>query len=264
VTEMVTGLDLVEHQLRVACGEALSDAVLRAASCGHAIEARIYAEDPSKGFIPKPGDITELTWPEGEGVRVDAGVRAPGKVTPFYDPMIAKIVARGPPREEAIDRLRRRPHRHDGAPLVSNLAFLRAVLRSRGVRRGPLPHGLRRGLREAPLTLARVSSPTSPWSLHRADSRSQSDDPPALEVPERAVPIHRDVVRQLGVGARAKAHRVGRGQVVDDLVAEEDAPPVGEQPPAKGAKIHDPHPPREGHQPVALLVGRASPHPTVV
>jgi acetyl/propionyl-CoA carboxylase alpha subunit len=130
VTEAVTGIDLVEQQLRVACGEALPEAVLHAASCGHAVEARVYAEDPSKGFIPKPGDITELTWPEGEGVRVDAGVRAPGKVTPFYDPMIAKIIARGATREEAIDRLHAALTATHVAPLVSNLPFLRAVLRS--------------------------------------------------------------------------------------------------------------------------------------
>lgn len=130
VTEMVFGVDLVEQQLRVACGEALAPEVLGATSRGHAIEARIYAEDPAKGFIPKPGDIAELSWPVGADVRVDAGVRAPGRVTPFYDPMIAKVIARGATREEAIDRLHAALSDTLVSPLVTNLAFLRSALRS--------------------------------------------------------------------------------------------------------------------------------------
>jgi len=136
VTEAVTGLDLVEHQLRVACGERLADEVLHARPCGHAVEARIYAEDPAKGFIPKPGDIDTLVWPDLPGVRVDAGVRAPGKVTPYYDPMIAKIIARADTRDGAIDLLDRALAATTVAPLVTNLAFLRAVLNSEEFRAG--------------------------------------------------------------------------------------------------------------------------------
>lgn len=136
VTEAVTGLDLVEQQLRVAAGERLSDAVLHARPSGHAVEARIYAEDPSKGFIPKPGDIETLAWPVMEGVRVDAGVRAPGKVTPFYDPMIAKVIARAETRDAAIDLLRDALGATQVSPLVTNLAFLRAVLDSEEFRAG--------------------------------------------------------------------------------------------------------------------------------
>ncbi len=128
VTEMVTGLDLVEWQLRVASGEALGEAVTGAHPSGHAIEARLYAEDPSKGFIPKPGDVNEVTWPEGDGVRVDAGIAAPGKVTPYYDPMVAKIIAHAPTRAEAIAKLDAALAATRVAPLVHNLAFLRAVL----------------------------------------------------------------------------------------------------------------------------------------
>jgi acetyl-CoA carboxylase biotin carboxylase subunit/3-methylcrotonyl-CoA carboxylase alpha subunit len=130
VTEMVTGLDLVEWQLRVAGGEPLGPEVTENVRHGHAIEARLYAEDPAKGFLPKPGPVEAITWPRGEGIRVDAGIAAPGQVTPYYDPMVAKIVAHAPTRAEAIARL-------DGAlaatqvtPLVHNLAFLRAVLAS--------------------------------------------------------------------------------------------------------------------------------------
>jgi acetyl/propionyl-CoA carboxylase alpha subunit len=134
VTEMVTGLDLVELQLRVAAGEKLPD-LSKVARRGHAIEARVYAEDPSKGFIPKPGDITELGWPGGvetqsDRLRIESGVRAGNKVTPFYDPMIAKVVAWGEDRESAISELDRALAGTTIAPCVTNLSFLRKVLAS--------------------------------------------------------------------------------------------------------------------------------------
>lgn len=106
VTELVTGLDLVEQQLRIAAGEALSLEVLSAKPSGHAIEVRLYAEDPDKGYLPQPGRLEKLRFPEGEeGVRVDAGYVEGNEVTPFYDPLIAKIIAHGKDRSEAIERL---------------------------------------------------------------------------------------------------------------------------------------------------------------
>ncbi len=135
VTEMVTGLDLVELQLRVAAGERLPD-LSSVARKGHAIEARVYAEDPAKGFIPKPGPIDELVWLGGAGevvssrVRVESGVRAGNKVTPFYDPMIAKLVAWGETRELAIAELDRAIAGTTIAPCTTNLSFLRRVLAS--------------------------------------------------------------------------------------------------------------------------------------
>lgn len=128
VTEMVTGLDLVAMQLKVASGEPLPPAFLDATPRGHAIEARLYAEDPAKGFIPKPGDVNELVWPTAEHLRIDAGVDAPGKVTPYYDPMIAKIIAWGETRAEAIARLDAALAATQIAPLTTNQRFLRDVL----------------------------------------------------------------------------------------------------------------------------------------
>ena len=100
VTEAVTGVDLVEWQLRVAAGEALPRRQEELALCGHAVEARLYAEDPAKGFLPAIGTLTHLAFPDG--VRVDAGVRAGDAISPWYDPMIAKVIAHGATREIAL------------------------------------------------------------------------------------------------------------------------------------------------------------------
>jgi acetyl/propionyl-CoA carboxylase alpha subunit len=141
VTEMVTGLDLVELQLRVAAGEPLPD-LSRVEGRGHAIEARIYAEDPSKGFLPRPGAIDELVWAGGAGeaqtpaLRVESGVRAGSKVTPFYDPMLAKVIAWGPTRDQAIGELDRALAGTTIAPCTTNLAFLRALLADDAFRAG--------------------------------------------------------------------------------------------------------------------------------
>jgi 3-methylcrotonyl-CoA carboxylase alpha subunit len=141
VTEMVTGLDLVELQLRVAAGEPLPDLSL-VTRRGHAIEARVYAEDPSKGFLPKPGAIDRLEWAGGAGepqkatLRIEAGVRAGSQVTPFYDPMIAKVIAWSETRDTAIDELDRALAGTTIAPCTTNLAFLRSVLAEAAFRRG--------------------------------------------------------------------------------------------------------------------------------
>ena len=105
VTEAITGLDLVELQFRVAAGERLPFAQDDLAIDGHAVEARLYAEDPEKEFLPSTGKLWALDFPDGEGIRVDTGVEAGDEVTPYYDPMIAKVIAHGATREEALDRL---------------------------------------------------------------------------------------------------------------------------------------------------------------
>jgi propionyl-CoA carboxylase alpha subunit len=105
VTEEVTGLDLVQWQLRIASGESIPWTQEEIVQRGAAIECRIYAEDPAKGFMPSPGSITRLVLPEGPGVRVECGVAAGVQVSVHYDPLLAKLVTRGDTREEAIARM---------------------------------------------------------------------------------------------------------------------------------------------------------------
>ncbi len=107
VTEMVHGIDLVEQQLRLAAGLDVSEPLSNARCRGHAIEARVYAEDPQRGFMPQPGTVEELVLPRGDGIRVDCGIERGFAVSSYYDPMLAKIIAWGRTRSEATQRLSR-------------------------------------------------------------------------------------------------------------------------------------------------------------
>jgi 3-methylcrotonyl-CoA carboxylase alpha subunit len=125
VTEMITGLDLVEWQLRVAAGEPLPLQQHQISIRGHAVEARIYAEDPARDFLPSIGRLSILrTPPQTAEVRVDTGVRQGDEITPYYDPMIAKLVAHGATRAEAIERLRTALSRFNVAGVSTNVEFL--------------------------------------------------------------------------------------------------------------------------------------------
>ena len=108
VTELVTGYDLVDWQLRIAAGETLPVSQDEVSVAGHALEARIYAEDPSNNFLPSTGKLTHVRWPadDGEAVRIDTGVREGDTVSPFYDPMICKLVVWGNDRAAALRRMR--------------------------------------------------------------------------------------------------------------------------------------------------------------
>ena len=128
VTELVTGIDLVREQIRVAWGEPLSftqeDVVLN----GHAIECRVYAEDPDNNFLPSPGRITRLRLPQGPGVRDDGGIYEGAEVSIYYDPMISKFAVYGRDRTEAIDRMRRALMEYEVGGIKTTLPFFRQIM----------------------------------------------------------------------------------------------------------------------------------------
>lgn len=127
VTEEITGLDLVEQQLQIAAGEALNFSQEEVKREGHAIEVRIYAEDP-KTFFPSPGKITKLGLPNGPGVRHELAIHGQSVVTPFYDPMIAKLVVKGSNREEAINRLQNALANYHIEGIKTNIPMLQEVI----------------------------------------------------------------------------------------------------------------------------------------
>ena len=129
VTELVTGFDLVREQFSVAGGAPLSFAQADVHWVGHAIECRIYAEDPANNFFPSPGKITHLQEPLGPGVRIDSGVRRLSEVSIYYDPMIAKLAVWGRTRAEAIDRLRRALDEYEVGGITTSLPFFREIVR---------------------------------------------------------------------------------------------------------------------------------------
>ncbi|MCB1457088.1 MAG: ATP-grasp domain-containing protein, partial [Nitratireductor sp.] len=140
VTESVTGLDLVEWQLRVAAGESLPKLQDEIELCGHAFEARIYAEDVPRGFLPATGTLHHLEFPPS--VRIDSGVVAGDAISPFYDPMIAKLITSGPDRASALAALGEALDASRIAGSVTNLAFLRALAAHPGFGAGDVDTGL--------------------------------------------------------------------------------------------------------------------------
>ncbi|ARA93971.1 acetyl-CoA carboxylase biotin carboxylase subunit [Rhodothermaceae bacterium RA] len=136
VTEGITGLDLVAEQLRVAEGEELGYTQEDLSIHGHAIECRVYAEDPLSGFLPDPGPLLRHAPPSGFGVRVDAGVEQGGEVLIHYDPMISKLITWGRTREEAIRRMERALDEYDIAGVQTTIPFCRFVMGHEAFRSG--------------------------------------------------------------------------------------------------------------------------------
>ena len=187
VTEMITGLDLVEWQLRVAAGERLPMAQENIALAGHAIEARIYAEDPGRDFLPSIGRIAHLRTPaESADVRVDSGVRTGDEITRYYDPMIGKLIVRGEDREGARRRLAEALLAFQVAGVTTNVAFLRRVVAHDAFVRGEIDTGL--------------------IAAHRGDLL-----PPAAPPPERML-----AAAALGELARLRESGAGRASASGD------------------------------------------------
>ncbi|MFE6283296.1 acetyl/propionyl/methylcrotonyl-CoA carboxylase subunit alpha [Streptomyces sp. NPDC057877] len=142
VTELVTGVDLVEWQLRVAAGEPLGFAQEDVSLTGHAVEARICAEDPARGFLPSGGTVLRLREPQGDGVRTDSGLSEGTEVGSLYDPMLSKVIAYGPDRATALRKLRAALAETVTLGVQTNAGFLRRLLAHPAVVAGDLDTGL--------------------------------------------------------------------------------------------------------------------------
>jgi 3-methylcrotonyl-CoA carboxylase alpha subunit len=162
VTEAITGLDLVAWQFRVAAGEKLPLKQDQVRLDGHAVEARLYAEDPERGFLPSTGRLVALSFPRGASLRIDSGVEAGDAVTPFYDPMIAKVIAHGGSRDAALDALASALEGTVVAGPRSNAGFLAALARADGFRQCDFDTGFidrnLRALGAVPLGLDRAAA----------------------------------------------------------------------------------------------------------
>ena len=141
VTEAITGVDLVEWQIRVARGEKFTQQQSDVRFSGHAIEARLCAEEPARGFVPSPGSIERLVMAAGPGVRVDSGVYPGATVSPHYDPLLAKLSVWAPTRERALARLLRALGECTVVGIATNLAFLERLVATPEVAAGAYDTG---------------------------------------------------------------------------------------------------------------------------
>jgi 3-methylcrotonyl-CoA carboxylase alpha subunit len=175
VTEMITGVDLVEWQLRAAAGEPLGLTQDEIAMTGHAVEARLYAEDPAAGFLPQSGRLHRLAWPEAAAhLRIDTGVEQGAEISAHYDPMIAKLIAWGTNRQAALTRLARALEHTEVAGLRSNIGFLERLVRHPDFAAGRIDTGFIDGhldeLVETALPSALMALAAEAWLLRGASA----------------------------------------------------------------------------------------------
>jgi 3-methylcrotonyl-CoA carboxylase alpha subunit len=243
VTEAVTGLDLVEWQFRVAAGEPLALTQDQVPLAGHAVEARLYAEDPERGFLPSTGRLVALQFPVDENLRIDTGFEAGSEVSPFYDPMLAKLIVHGATRAEALDRLTDALEKTVAIGPRTNLGFLAALARAPAFRNGDFDSGFidahlgELGAAPRPLDRAAVAlaaqklfereraridasierepdQPASPWEA--------ADGFQLAGTRKLALPLIADgesVVAEIGYGTRGALVTVGGAEAAADAFA---------------------------------------------
>ena len=218
VTEAITGLDLVEMQFRVAAGEKLTLRQQDVRINGHAAEARLYAEDPERNFLPSTGKLTVLELPERDGVRVDAGVVAGSMVSPYYDPMIAKVIAHGRDRDEALSRLAAALGETIVVGPHANVAFLKALVSDAAFRAGDFDTGfIDRNLAglthidpatEAAAIGAGVAALLRPARVAERDARQDLWQDPWSATDGFALGSQRDLDLDIEVGGQPKKAKV--------------------------------------------------------
>ncbi|MEJ7848902.1 MAG: acetyl-CoA carboxylase biotin carboxylase subunit [Pyrinomonadaceae bacterium] len=193
VTELVTGIDLVREQIRVAWGEKLSFSQSDVRMNGHAIECRVYAEDPENNFLPSPGKITRLRLPHGPGVRDDGGVYEGSEVSIYYDPMISKFAVYGKDREEAIGRMRRALREYEVGGIKTTLPFFREVIEDEDFIAGRIDTGFierfmqRREVEETPESVRDMALIAAALAHSNRDAAPSGDAAKSAKIPSRWV-----------------------------------------------------------------------------
>jgi acetyl-CoA carboxylase biotin carboxylase subunit len=189
VTELVTGIDLVREQINVAWGEKLSFTQDEIEMNGHAIECRVYAEDPENNFLPSPGKITRLRLPQGSGVRDDGGIYEGSEISIYYDPMISKFAVYGRTRAEAIDRMRRALQEYEVGGIKTTLPFFREVVEDAEFIEGKLDTGFigrfnerkkARDISETERDLALIAAALANSQKSKTAANENSEDEPKL------------------------------------------------------------------------------------
>ena len=233
VTELVAGIDLVEWQLRVASGEEIPMRQSEIQLHGHAFEARLYAEDAAKGFLPAIGTLHHLKFGGGDGVRIDTGVREGDAISPYYDPMIAKVIAHGRDRAEALRRLVEALRTTEVAGSVTNARFLAALAQDDDFASGDVDTGLI-GRKQDALTAPGRPNPAL-WAKAMAVAAGRperSDDPwSGLAGYAHFHPLRRRVALALGeetVSALVAFRADGRLEIGQDDAAPEVLKPADE------------------------------------
>ncbi|MEM9194654.1 MAG: acetyl-CoA carboxylase biotin carboxylase subunit [Myxococcota bacterium] len=174
ITELITGMDLVRQQVRIAAGEKLGFQQADVGRQGHAIQCRIYAEDPATGFLPSPGPITLLRTPAGPGVRDDSGVYQGSEISMHYDPLLSKLCVWARTREQAIDRMRRALAEYVVAGIETNIGFHLAVMGEEAFRSGEYDTGYIDAHRSA--LLAAVPAPVDAIAVAAAVTQQAADE----------------------------------------------------------------------------------------
>ena len=204
VTELVTGIDLVREQIRVAWGEKLSFSQKEIKWDSHAIECRVYAEDPENNFLPSPGKITRLRVPQGVGVRDDSGVTEGAEVSIYYVPMISKFAVYGRNRLEAIDRLRRALQEYEVGGIKTTLSFFREIIEDEEFIEGNLDTGFISGFNERKKQ-KEISEKEADMSLIAAALAFSGKERAASKMPENTKPA----VSRWALAGRVAAIRNG-------------------------------------------------------
>ncbi len=190
ITELVTGMDLVREQVRIAAGERLGygqDAVRR---FGHAIECRIYAEDPATGFLPSPGTIEVLRTPSGPGVRDDSGAYEGAEITGFYDPLVSKLCAWAPTRELAIRRMRRALTEYVVTGIKTNLPFHLALMDDEAFVAGDYDTGFIGRHEDTLLTAGTVAGGAQPMAVAAAIGQAFAEEAAARAAARNGAAAH--------------------------------------------------------------------------